>query len=144
MIPDGEVRRQFEAVMARPEIAAQFPGGVVEMWEMMGEGGMEELLMEIVGAGGVGGVGAGDGGMPGQMPGFEMVEDGVQDLDGPDRVHVPEEEGDVPHGDEQDEWEEEEPSVSATFRGFLSRLISSSRSYLVHSEIFLQDSGGGQ
>jgi len=120
MIPDGEVRRQLEAVMARPEIAGQFPGGVVEMLEMMGEGGMEELLMEIVGAGG--GVG-GDGGMPGQMPGFEIVEyEEAEDLDRPDRMHVPEEEDDVLHGDEQDEeeeWEEEEPSVSPTFRGLI-------------------------
>ena len=119
MVPDGEVRRQLEAVMARPEIAAQFPGGVVEMLEMMGEGGMEELLMEIVGAGGAGGVGAGDGGMPGQLPGFEMVEDEeVPDLDGLDPVHVPEEGGD--EQDEQDEWEEEEPSVSVMISGFRS------------------------
>jgi len=73
LIPDPGVRAQIEALFdANPGLAAQVPGGVVQLMQMMAEmpdEALDDMILGLAMDVGNDGVGVpGGGGMPGGMP----------------------------------------------------------------------------
>ncbi|KAI0059339.1 DUF654-domain-containing protein [Artomyces pyxidatus] len=112
LVPDPVFRRQLQDFFAaHPRLLEQFPGGVVQFAQVAGNL-PEEVLQDLMMAQVMHDEAAprqGQGGMPGGMPGEDMVL-----LDFPEEPDMEPEEGDVPaladaeEEDEEDEDEEED------------------------------------
>ncbi|KAF9501695.1 DUF654-domain-containing protein [Pleurotus eryngii] len=135
MIPDAAFRQQLQAFFdGNPNIAEQFPGGVVQFAQNAArlppdvlEGMMIAELNAQGGQGGHGGGGGGGGGgMPGGMPGVDMG-DGREEWGGAegggfDEGHEGDEgEGEEGEGEEDSEEEDIPPMAVRVLRNIVGR-----------------------
>ncbi|KAF9457388.1 transcriptional repressor TCF25-domain-containing protein [Collybia nuda] len=119
-IPDAAFRQQFQAFFeAHPQLAEQFPGGILQFMQMINQlppEAVEDILLGA-GAGIFGAPGGGEvpghGEMPGQMPGFEgqMREDAPAD-ENPDLVDEDNNWDEGAGEDEDEDEDEDEEDVS--------------------------------
>jgi len=128
LIPDAGIRAQIEALFdANPGLAAQLPGGVVQLVQMMAEMPDEALDDMMLGLA----MGAGDGGgggMPGGMP--LEGEDDLPDLDPMPQRGAPEEapaSSEEEESDDENEDEDVAPMPIRVVRNLLNRFWGGGR-----------------
>ncbi|KDQ27547.1 hypothetical protein PLEOSDRAFT_1056068 [Pleurotus ostreatus PC15] len=128
MIPDAAFRQQLQAFFdGNPNIAEQFPGGVVQFAQNAArlppdvlEGMMIAELNARGGQGGHGGFGGG-GGMPGGMPGAD-IGDGGEEWGGAEGGGFDEgDEGEGGEGEEDSEEEDIPPMAVRVLRNIVGR-----------------------